>query len=73
VDLGSRSLLEGWWYGSQYLFKSATALGKVPPGLWGPWVTGTEISAWNGDFTLDCEYRCSSSASSHAMQAVSRV
>ena len=37
VVLGSkRMVLEGWWYGSQYLFGSATALGKVAPGLWGP-------------------------------------
>lgn len=56
VDLGERSLLEAWWYGSQYLFKSATAIGKVPPGLWGPWVSGTSRAAWGGDFTLD--YNC---------------
>jgi hypothetical protein len=48
VDLGQRQLLEGWWFGSQYLFKSATALDKVPPGLWGPWVTGTSRAAWGG-------------------------
>lgn len=36
VSLGEgRTLLEGFWFGSQYLFGSATALGKVPPGLWG--------------------------------------
>jgi hypothetical protein len=51
VNLGRRQLLEGWWFGSQYLFKSATALGKVPPGLWGPWVSGTNRAAWGGDFT----------------------
>ena len=56
VSLGKRSLLEGFWFGSQYLFGSATALGKVPPGLWGPWVTATE-SAWNGDYTLDYNFQ----------------
>ena len=44
-------------YGSQYLFKSATALGKVPPGLWGPWVTGTDMAGWGGDFTLDYNFQ----------------
>ena len=56
VSLGKRSLLEGFWFGSQYLFGSATALGKVPPGLWGPWVTATS-SGWNGDFTLDYNFQ----------------
>ena len=54
VSLGSeRLLLEGWWYGAQYLFGSATRPGKVAPGLWGPWVTGDMRAAWNGDYTID--------------------
>ena len=54
VSLGSRRLLlEGWWYGAQYLFGSATRPGKVAPGLWGPWVTGDQRAAWNGDYTID--------------------
>ena len=31
----SRQLLEGFYYGSQYLLGSTARAGKVPPGLWG--------------------------------------
>ena len=68
VDLGGRQLLEGWWFGSQYLFKSATALGAVPPGLWGPWVSGTNRAAWGGDYTLDYNFQANfwgASSSNH--------
>jgi hypothetical protein len=50
VVLGEKRLdLEGWWYGSQYLFGSAVRPGKVAPGLWGPWVTGGKWVNWNGE------------------------
>ena len=58
VRLGpDRLLLEGWWYGSQYLFGSATRSTKVPPGLWGPWVSGGNAPGWAGDYTLDYNFQ----------------
>lgn len=40
VDLGpTYSELEKFYYGMQYQAGSALAVGKMPPGLWGPWVT----------------------------------
>lgn len=59
VTLGEkRLLLEGWWYGAQYLFGSATRPGKVAPGLWGPWVSGGAWVAWNGDYTSELPVFC---------------
>ena len=58
VDLGrGRLLLEGWWWGSQYIFGSATRAGKVAPGFWGPWVTGGRYAGWNGDYTIDYNFQ----------------
>jgi hypothetical protein len=48
----SRTLLEGFWYGAQYLLGSTTRLGSIPPGLWGVWALLDAIG-WNGDYTID--------------------
>lgn len=55
VSLPQDSLLERFWFGSQYLLGSASRRGKVPPGLWGPWVTG-DTAKWHGDYTLNYNY-----------------
>lgn len=43
----SRSLLESYWYGMQYMLGSTARPGKVAPGLWGVWAV-TDAPAWNG-------------------------
>ena len=46
-----RQLLEGFWYGMQYLLRSTLRPGAVFPGLWGVWAQ--DYSGWNGDYTND--------------------
>ena len=48
----SRQLLEGAWYGLQYLIGSTARVGKVGPGLWGVWNV-QDTAEWNGDYTVD--------------------
>ena len=43
----SRTLLESYWYGMQYMLGSTARPGKVAPGLWGVWAV-TDAPAWNG-------------------------
>eukprot|EP00041_Stephanoeca_diplocostata_P026806 m.729241 g.729241 ORF g.729241 m.729241 type:complete len:1225 (+) comp23048_c0_seq4:158-3832(+) len=57
VDLGpERSLLEGFWYGAQYMLrafaKSGPGSGGVIPGLLGPWSMQDPVG-WSDDVTLD--------------------
>ncbi len=53
VNLGEgRQLLEGFYYGAQYLLGSTARAGKVPPGLWGVF-NFVDANGWNGDLTLD--------------------
>jgi hypothetical protein len=47
----SRVLLEGFYYGAQYLLGSTTRLGAIPPGLWGVWCV-EDSEGWNGDYTI---------------------
>ena len=48
VYLGDgNQLLEGFWYGMQYLLGSTARSGKVAPGLWGVW-TVVDAPNWNG-------------------------
>jgi len=51
VEIGD-PLLEKFYYGSHYLMASCSRAGKVPPGLFGNWVT-TDRPAWRGDFHLN--------------------
>ena len=48
----NRQLLEGFWYGAQYLLGSTARAGRVPPGLWGVY-NFVDDCGWNGDYTLD--------------------
>ena len=50
----ARQLLEGFWYGAQYLLACTARAGAVPPGLWGVFAVSDD-NGWNGDLTLDCE------------------
>ena len=52
VRLPSLPLLERYYYGAQYILKASTALGKVQPGLWGPWIIQDNMN-WNGDYTYN--------------------
>jgi len=45
-------LIEKHWYGSHYIMGSCSRAGKVPPGLFGNWIT-TDRPAWRGDFHLN--------------------
>ena len=51
IDIGD-PLLEKFWYGSHYIMASCSHAGKVPPGLFGNWIT-TDHPAWAGDFHLN--------------------
>ena len=51
VEIGD-PLIEKFWYGSHYLMASCSRAGKVPPGLFGNWIT-TDKPAWAGDFHLN--------------------
>ena len=56
VDFGSKyQLLEGWWYGMQYLLGSASRPGEIVPSLFGPWVI-KDPPSWVDDITMDCKY-----------------
>lgn len=48
-------VLQKYWYGAQYLMAMSSRAGKVPPGLWGPFITN-DGPGWNGDYTLN--YNC---------------
>ena len=48
--------VESWWYGSLYVLASCSKQGNVAPGLWGNWITSTNMG-WQGDYTLDYNYQ----------------
>ncbi len=47
--------VEKSWYGSLYLLGSVSRAGKYAPGLWGNWITGSNM-AWNGDYHTNYNY-----------------
>ncbi|MBR0238706.1 MAG: hypothetical protein IJQ39_11485 [Thermoguttaceae bacterium] len=47
--------LESFWYGQVYLLGSCVRKGKLPPGLYGIWVT-TDNPSWHNDFHLNYNY-----------------
>jgi hypothetical protein len=49
-------LLEQYYYGSNYILASCMRKGKVPPGLYGNWVT-TDTSKWTGSYTTNYNYQ----------------
>ena len=51
IEIGD-PLIERFWFGSHYLMASCSRAGKVPPGLFGNWIT-TDHPAWAGDFHLN--------------------
>lgn len=54
VETGDETL-DSFYYASLYLLASATRAGKVPPGLFGPWIT-TDRPKWTGSYTLNYNY-----------------
>ena len=48
--------VQSWWYGSLYVLASCSRQGNVAPGLWGNWITSTNMG-WQGDYTLDYNYQ----------------
>lgn len=54
VSLGD-SLLEQYYYQSQYIFACASRKGKYAPGLWGPFIT-SDKPAWSGDYHLNYNF-----------------
>jgi len=54
VKTGS-DILDGYYYSSLYIIASAVRAGKVPPGLFGPWIT-VDDPKWTGSYTLNYNY-----------------
>jgi alpha-L-fucosidase 2 len=50
------TLLEKYYYASQYLFACSSREGKFAPGIWGPFLT-KDSSAWGGDYHLNYNYQ----------------
>ncbi|KIL39011.1 hypothetical protein SD70_22930 [Gordoniibacillus kamchatkensis] len=48
-------VLEKFYYGSYYIIGSCTRQGKIPPGLFGNWIT-TDRPAWTGSYTMNYNY-----------------
>ncbi len=55
VQIGD-SLLEKYYYASQYMIASTTRGDKFPPGIWGCFVT-KDSTAWGGDYHLNYNYQ----------------
>ncbi|MBQ6614961.1 MAG: hypothetical protein IJH67_01210 [Thermoguttaceae bacterium] len=54
IAIGDKEL-ESFWYGQVYLLGSCVRPGKLPPGLYGIWVT-TDNAMWHNDFHLNYNY-----------------
>lgn len=54
IDIGD-PVLEKFYYGSNYILASSMRKGKVPPGLFGNWIT-TDRPKWTGSYTLNYNY-----------------
>jgi len=52
----SDTILEKYYYASQYLFACSSRPGKFAPGIWGPFIT-RDSSAWGGDYHLNYNYQ----------------
>lgn len=48
--------IEKRWYAALYVMGSCSRPGKVPPGLWGNWLT-TDQPNWQGDFHLNYNFQ----------------
>jgi hypothetical protein len=49
------TVLEKYYYASQYLFTCITRGNKFAPGIWGPFIT-RDSTAWGGDYHLNYNY-----------------
>ena len=50
------SIVLEWYYCSQYILRSSTRVGSVPPSIWGPW-TVTDVSKYADQMTLDYNFQ----------------
>ncbi|WP_245843728.1 glycosyl hydrolase family 95 catalytic domain-containing protein [Niastella vici] len=50
------SVIEKYYYTSQYLFACASRGNKLAPGIWGPFIT-KDSTAWGGDYHLNYNYQ----------------
>ena len=48
--------IESHWYAAQYVMGMCSREGKVPPGLWGNWIT-TDHPNWHGDFHTNYNFQ----------------
>jgi hypothetical protein len=55
VQIGD-TLLEKYYYASQYLFACTSRGDKFAPGIWGPFIT-RDSTAWGGDYHLNYNYQ----------------
>lgn len=55
IQIGD-TMLEKYYYTSQYLFASSSRPGKFAPGIWGPFIT-RDSSSWGGDYHLNYNYQ----------------
>jgi hypothetical protein len=55
ISLPGDPVLERFYYGQSYLIASSARKGKVPPGLFGPFVH-TDVPYWFGGFTIDYNF-----------------
>ncbi|UUZ95050.1 hypothetical protein LJK87_11400 [Paenibacillus sp. P25] len=54
IEIGD-PVLEKFYYGSYYILGCCTRQGKIPPGLFGNWIT-TDRPAWTGSYTMNYNY-----------------
>jgi len=50
------TVIEKYYYTSQYLFACASRGNKFAPGIWGPFIT-KDSTAWGGDYHLNYNYQ----------------
>jgi len=55
IEIGD-TLIEKYYYASQYLIASTTRANKFAPGIWGCFVT-KDSSSWGGDYHLNYNYQ----------------
>lgn len=55
IEIGD-PVLEKFYYASNYITASCMRAGKVPPGLFGNWVT-TDRPKWTGSYTINYNYQ----------------
>lgn len=56
IELPEEPLLERFFYGSVYMMGAGARPGKLPPGLFGPWVT-SDKSSWSADYHLNYNHQ----------------